>query len=169
MYTARADGRNEEVKKEYTIIVDTREQEPLYNKNTIRHKLEVGDYSLEINGISHENKIAIERKSLPDLFQTLTHGHARFKKELTKARTYEYFAILIEGTYTQIQNKDYPGSYHTRMKGYVINKILFTLHVKYGINVIFGENKIVCRQIINNIFESYINKNENLKKTIITQ
>lgn len=153
------------MKTDYTIVVDTREQEPLWSKNVAIHKLDVGDYSI----LGFEDKIAVERKSLSDLFQTLTHGHARFKAELTRSKDLDYFCIIVEGTYRKIQEKDFPGSYHTRMRGYVINKILITLHVKYGINIIYGEDRVITKQIIKNIFESYINKTTKIKKDTITQ
>ncbi len=144
---------------EYTIVVDTREQLPLWTKKIERKKLDIGDYSIK----GYENQIAIERKSLGDLFGTLSGGHKRFKKELMKSLGLEYFAIVIDGTYTQIQKKDFKGSYFSRMKGYVILKILFTLHVKYRINVFFASNRCESKRIIKSLFNSYINNKKKVK------
>jgi len=138
---------------EYIIVVDTREQLPLWKKDVISKKLDVGDYSIE----GYENKIAVERKSLSDLFGTLGGGHKRFKAELERAKSYDYFAIVIEGSFTNIMKKEYPGSYHSKMEGYVILKILFTLHIKYGINIFMANNRVECKQYIKHIFNSFIN------------
>lgn len=136
----------------YTIIVDTREQKPLFTKNIELKKLDAGDYSIK----GYEDKIAIERKSLPDLFGTLGKGHARFKRELERAKTLNYFAIVIDGNYSDCMNKTFPGAYHSKMKGYVIMSILFTLHVKYGIIFFFSNNRTQSKSIIREIFKAFI-------------
>jgi len=140
------------------IIVDTREQKPLWNKNTLATTIEskglkVGDYSLK----NHENKIAIERKSPTDLFGTLGAGHKRFKKELEKAADYDYFGIYIESSFMSILNKNFENSYRSKMKGFVIIKILETLKLKYNIDVVFCNNRNEMKRRIKSIFNSYLN------------
>ncbi len=84
------------------IVIDTREQKKLPFKEgkvitgITEKKLDAGDYSL----LGHENKIAFERKSAGDLYATLGKGHGRFKKELERAKDYDYFAIIIEESYS---------------------------------------------------------------------
>lgn len=147
-------------------IIDTREKNALNfrlgSDNAIEiKKLNIGDYSLK----GYENKIAIERKSPGDLFGTLGGGNKRFKKELLKALEYEYFAIIIEGSYDKILNKEFEGSYHCQMRGYVITSILFTLHVKYGINVFFCNDRRQSVKIINEIFKAYLKLKNGTKKS----
>lgn len=134
------------------IIVDTREQNPLWTTDAIQQKLDVGDYSIE----GYHDKIAIERKSLPDLYGTLGKGHKRFKKELERARQLEYFAIVTEGSYTSAYLKEFDGAHHTKMRGYVITQIKFTLHVKYGINIFFCNGRIEAKRVIKDIFKAYL-------------
>lgn len=143
------------MKSNYQIIVDTREQRPLWKK-TIFQKLDVGDYSFKHNEIDFSNIIAIERKSLSDLFGTLGQGHLRFKKEISKALNLSYFAIVIDGSLTQIITKKFDGGEFIKMKGETISKILFTLHLKYGINVFFSKGRNDSKRIIKSIFESFI-------------
>ncbi len=79
------------------LIQDTREQNgfgPLFRSAYIVEGLSVGDYS--IAGL--QDRVAIERKSLSDLVGSLTHGRDRFERELARGRTYESFAIVIEGS-----------------------------------------------------------------------
>src|SRR4051794_5316741 len=89
----------------YTVIVDTREQAPYeflrpikltrshYRKLlTSRGALHTGDYSLA--GL--ESRVAIERKSLGDLFGTLGRGRKRFEAELTRFESFEFAGLVIE-------------------------------------------------------------------------
>ena len=142
----------------YKIIVDSREQKPLWKKNIIVKKLNIGDYSIE----GYENKISIERKSLGDLFGTLGKGNKRFKKELEKSKEYDYFAIVIEGSFLSCLNKKFEGAHFSKMKGYIITKIIFTLHIKYGINIFFTNGRVESKSIIKHIFNSYINIYSNI-------
>lgn len=69
------------------LVIDTREQKPLSfgQLRTIRKKLEFGDYSLQ----GFENRVAIERKSLQDLWGTVSQqgNWARFDAELSRAQS----------------------------------------------------------------------------------
>jgi len=139
----------------YKIVVDTREQLPLWSGN--RKCLKTGDYSLE----GFENKIAIDRKSLADLAGSLGVGHARFRKELERAKTLEYFAIVVEGSCTKLETKQWYQSHRCKMKGFVLSKIMFTLHIKHGVNIFFAENRSDSRVIIRNLFTAYLKQKEN--------
>jgi len=113
--------------------------------------LKTGDYSI----LGFENKIAIERKSLIDLFGTLTHGHERFRKELARAEDFDYFAIVIDGSLTKCLSKNFKGGSYTKQRGETIIKILCTLSVKYGVRFYFCNNENECRTLIRNLFNSY--------------
>ena len=130
------------------IVVDTREQHPLLKgKETIRKALKTGDYSLE----GQEHLLSVERKSLPDLFGTLGSGHERFKKELARALNYKYFVILIEGSYSDCVNKNFPGSENCKMKGSTIISILFTIHLKYGVHLFFSSGRVEAKAVLRSI------------------
>lgn len=135
----------------YKIVVDSREQLPLWKKNVIIKKLDIGDYSIE----GEESRIAIERKSPMDLFGTLTKGHSRFKAEIARSMGYRYFAIVIEATHAQIRDKSFKNAFKSKMRGFVINRILMTIHVKYGIPVFFCNGRNEVKSLIRDIFDSY--------------
>lgn len=135
----------------YTIVVDTREQKPLWPVKE-RVKLDVGDYS--IKGL--ESEVAIERKSPSDLFATLGVGHSRFKAELERAQKLVYFAIVVDSPLTVCELKSFPGARYTKMQAGTILRILFTLHVKYGIPVFFAQSRAESRKIIARIFDAYV-------------
>jgi len=142
----------------YTIIVDTREQKPLWKASTksqptVVAKLDTGDYS--ILGCSKE--ISIEYKAPGDIFGTLTVGHARFKRELERAKSLDYFAIVISATYTSIRDKKFEGGHYiTKMKGLLITKILATLEVKYPwVRVHYVVDRREAKSLIKELFDAY--------------
>lgn len=148
---------------EYTIVVDTREQHPLWTGDKIeRKKLDTGDYSIK----GFERTIAIERKSLSDLFGTVGGGHARFKAELQRALALDYFAIVVDGSYTDCVNKNFDGGYNSKMRGYVVSSILFTIHMKYKIPVFFTQGRTESKRIIKELLNAYykLSLNNNNKR-----
>ena len=141
--------------REYKLIIDSREKAPLWG-NTIVRTMKTGDYSIELDGESHEDRISIERKSPSDLFGTLGKGHKRFKAQLERALLLDYFAIVVEGSYTSCYNKDFPGAEFSKMRGYVITSIIFTIHIKYDIPIFFTNGRYESKRIIKELFNAYV-------------
>lgn len=99
----------------FTVIIDTREQSPFPFKGfradakharqvqgqkiipdlyipTERSGLPTGDYSIQ----GHESSIAIERKSLTDLYGTLGSGRDRFERELDRLSKFQVAHVVVE-------------------------------------------------------------------------
>ena len=80
------------------IVVDSREQCPFrfegFNAVVTVGALEAGDYSLA----GFERRVAIERKSLPDLVACLGVERERFARELSRLRGYDCAAVVVEAT-----------------------------------------------------------------------
>jgi len=90
------------------VLIDTREQRPLRFPEALgvdcgAATLPAGDYS--VRGFTH--LIALERKSISDLVQTLSHGRERFENELDLLAEYKWKAILIEGDQVDIETHAY--------------------------------------------------------------
>lgn len=63
------------------------------------HRVGFADYSIE----GYESKVAIERKSIPDLFATLGSRRDRFEAEVCRiGQDAEFAAVVIEGDWNQI-------------------------------------------------------------------
>jgi DNA excision repair protein ERCC-4 len=60
--------------------------------------LETGDYSL----VGHESKIAIERKSLADLYSTIGQNRERFEREFERLNEMRHPYLLIEADWPVI-------------------------------------------------------------------
>ncbi len=98
------------LKKYPTIIIDNREKLPvLYDKTgnpdfpglkTCFGFLETGDYSIKgMSLLSDPFSITIERKSLPDLFQSVGKNRKRFEREFERMSKYDYAALVIEADF----------------------------------------------------------------------
>lgn len=87
----------------HRIIVDTREQLPLVfdNIKTVHKGLPFADYKL--NDDEFSRKVCIERKSMGDLFYTMSSGHIRFYHEILKAQDAGfYMVVVVEEPFTQV-------------------------------------------------------------------
>ena len=125
-----------------TIIVDTREQTPLQflNLPCIVAGLTTGDYT--VRGL--EDDLCIERKSLPDLYGSLTSGRERFMRELHRMRSYNFARLLIIGSEHEISQ----GSRHA--KGINPKAILHSLAAieARGVPVVFASSTSAAAALI---------------------
>ena len=78
------------------IVCDSREQNPFqfqgYPAVVNAGTLASGDYSLH----GFENRIAIERKSMPDLIACLSTERERFQRELQRLKAVDAACVIIE-------------------------------------------------------------------------
>jgi DNA excision repair protein ERCC-4 len=65
---------------------------------TVRAKLRTGDYSVE----GMEGLVSIERKSLSDLYQTVSQGRERFERLLARGAGMLSFAVVVEASFARL-------------------------------------------------------------------
>lgn len=143
----------------FTIIVDSREKQNLEFQHELVEsvevsKLDTGDYS--ISGL--EDLLCIERKgSLSEFYGNCTQ--ARFKKELERMTEYKYRFLILEFPLSDIfafpHSLGVPKKIWSKMKvspNYLL-KCVAVFQVKYGINVIFAENRDMATTTILNIMK----------------
>jgi ERCC4-type nuclease len=132
----------DDFRKYARILVDTREKNNFgiinfFNENEIKwksHKLDFGDYSLEVDGRSYETRIIIERKgSLDELAGNLTKGRERFCREFERAHKEKcQVTLMIEnGSWEKIEKHEYrslfaPKAYEASLKTWS-NKFMFDI------------------------------------------
>jgi DNA excision repair protein ERCC-4 len=98
---------------EFTIIRDTREQAPFHFTGmeatkeqgggiclvqVIDRALKTGDYAIE--GL--EERVTVERKSIPDLLNCLVGDRTRFKKQLERLNQCEIGHVVVEGDWLSV-------------------------------------------------------------------
>lgn len=129
----------------FTIVRDTREQAGCgwqFNASgnchgMVSEKLDTGDYSLK----GFEHLVMIERKTIADLWGTLTVGKERFNKEMERAKVIPARFLIIEGNISDIDR----GFRYSKVSPEFIHASLISLQVKYGIHVIFAGRQDVAR------------------------
>lgn len=124
----------------YTIVIDTREQQPYSfpnHQHTTTATLPTGDYSI----LTLESRVAIERKSLPDLFGTVGNPtrRARFRREFERMAEMDFAAIVIESTLRGCRTV--PPEYSEVDPRSVIGT-LAAWSVRYGVHVWWAENRL---------------------------
>ena len=120
-----------------TIVCDTREQAPYlferFEVELVRAGLPTGDYSLA----GHEDRAAIERKSLDDLVGCLTVGRDRFERELDRARFLALFAVVIEASMEDVARHRYT----SRMNPHSALQSILAFQVRYGVPFVWAGNR----------------------------
>ena len=116
------------------ILIDSKEQLPLdFNCETENSSLNIGDYACKLDD-GFIAPVVFERKSISDLFNTVTKDNERFQKECERAKEKGVFIIIIsEATRTQIKG----GHRFSTQNGEKILKVLDTLYLKYQIPTFF--------------------------------
>jgi ERCC4-type nuclease len=98
------------------VLIDTREQRPFgfdgitadqehgggfWQVRTEVRGIPSGDYSLD----GFADRIAVERKSVADLFGTVGKGRGRFVRELERLAVMEWAAVVVEGDWTEVTER----------------------------------------------------------------
>jgi len=125
---------------DYTIIIDSREQQPweFPHQLTQVHKLDTGDYS--IAGL--ENVLCIERKkSVSEIANNITEK--RFKDVLERMTKFKYSFILLEFNLEEVLRYPIGSTVPRKMWNKIkvspnfILKNLIEFQIIYNVNVLF--------------------------------
>lgn len=127
------------------IIVDTREQRPLWKHNVIRYGLLCGDYTT----MKLRDSFVIERKSAGDLYGTITKGHLRFRNEIIRAAFNEIkFVLLIECSEKEFYSMKWDRTGKLQVKPETLRKIMETVSKRYKVEVIWCCGRGKAREVI---------------------
>lgn len=122
------------------ILVDTREQKPLF-PNAKFVTLKVGDYTTE----KLKSKFVIERKSLQDLYQTLTRNNTRFKYELFHAAYLRItIEVYVEGSYEDFINKRFTYGDNLKFSTQGLQRLVSTFERKYYLKFVWCSTRKNC-------------------------
>jgi ERCC4-type nuclease len=136
-----------------TVLVDTREQNPWrFAGRTVRlkpQKLHVGDYSVQ--GMS--SVVAVERKSVEDLFLTMTKGLERFERELERSMDMglKFMAVVVEGDLQRVSL----GSRFSWAEPDRVVAQLFKSCTRRGVAPYFCSGRLEAEQVAWNILHGF--------------
>jgi len=117
------------------IITDTREQRPFtfddFPEVEVRRAiLQTGDYTLA--GFTH--LVGIERKNgVDELVSCLSGDRERFEAELLRARGFERFYVVIEGSFADVLG----GRYRSKMTPKAVVASIAEFTTRYGVPFLF--------------------------------
>ena len=138
------------------IIVDTREQNPLFiggvedgvKLRTVSSKLDEGDYAT----FESEPFLVVERKSWKDLYSSLTVNHSRFRAMLQRANSKgKRIYVLVECPYDGFL---YNIGESFKSKPETIAKMIKTIEAKYSVSFIWCSSREDMARKIVELFRS---------------
>lgn len=128
----------------FTIIIDTREQKPLFRKfkNVPRvvTKLDDGDYSIK----GFERQFAIERKQLSDFFSYIGKERARTSKKLEQLSQLEFAMLTVEESLDDLLAPQI----YTQLNGNHVLGFIKSLTIKYGVHFFTHRNRKMHERVI---------------------
>lgn len=124
------------------VVVDTREQQefPLEGIETVRRKLDAGDYSLE----GFEHRVAVERKSHSDMWCSMSNGRGRFERCVQRLAKLDRAAIVIECSLTELCQRP-----HQIQRTNVASVVggLISYSAQFAIPVFWCDNRIYAERV----------------------
>lgn len=123
------------------IIIDTREQNPLWDSKEFKvkkMKLDEGDYTTD----ELLNKAHIERKSGIDLYGSLIQNHKRFVAEIQRAIEKDLsFAVFVECSEKAFVSKKFKGGFRLKTPSSTLGKIIKTFQERYPIEFVWCKDR----------------------------
>ena len=133
------------------VIVDSREQAPFpfrgprYEGVTVEMgALSVGDYSLA--GLA--DRVAVERKSLPDLVMCLGRERERFERELARGAALDAFCVVVEASWADLAG----GQYRSRMNPHAACQSVAAFMGRYRLPFLFAGSRPAAEYCTCNIW-----------------
>jgi len=145
--------------KAFSVIVDTREKRPWWNKDQPEfyvksQKLDTGDVTIE----ELSDILVIERKSgVNELYANFTKERVRFYKEIDRMKQFPLRFLVVEGNWSDVIN---PFSYRTEKSrrvqaAAIVRSSLFNLMIIHKIHVMFvgDRGKYIMKHLLNKVYE----------------
>ena len=137
------------------VIQDSREQLPF----TFEHEryadvqiqsgtLNIGDYSLR--GL--EDKVAVERKSLPDLVQCLGRERERFERELQRGMALDAFTVVVEASWSDLAS----GNFRSRINPHAACQSVLAFMARYRMPFLFAGSRPAAEYSVWGFLRQYL-------------
>ena len=135
--------------KNLVFVIDSREQLPYTFPGRLNEVvcLKNGDYSIK----GYEHLIAIERKSIGDLIQSICQERERFERELERSMKLDFFAIVAECSLGFIAK----GRYASNMKPAAAIQSIITFQVRYGAQIVYADNRKYAERYTESLLIKY--------------
>lgn len=148
------------------IVIDTREQAPFLfsgeryrGTETAFGTLDTGDYSLA--GLT--DRVAVERKSLPDLVACLGRERERFERELVRAAALESFAVVVEDTWEALAR----GQYRSQLNPVAACQSECAFMARLKVSFLFAGSRPAAEYVCHSLLRQYLEGARKRYKSIL--
>lgn len=148
------------------IVIDTREQAPFAFAHekyagtaTAPAALDTGDYSLA--GLT--DRVAVERKSLPDLVACLGRERERFERELQRAAALDAFAVVVEASWSELAD----GRYRSRLNPHSACQSVLAFTARHRIPFLFAGSRAGAEYACHGFLKQYLESARKRWKSIV--
>lgn len=148
-----------------TIRVDTREQDPFTFASVnmpvlpftvVRGTLRTGDYADDARvDLPPAEQAVVERKSLADLYGTMSRGRERFERECERLAEFGHAALVIEATWAEILNPNAFLPHATQMNPKSVAAGLIAYSQRYGVHIWDCPGRRFAEQVTHRILERW--------------
>lgn len=140
------------------VIVDTREQRPLFNAARIPKGLTLtsgtladGDYSIR----GFEDRICFERKSA-DIFSYCSSEHDKTVAKMKRFKNFEFVGLIIERKESEL----FQFQERTAVHPEVIRAALISFEIRYGVHIYYGNQETCARWMLDRMVKFWNVKRE---------
>ena len=137
------------------VIIDSREQAPFAFEHekyagTVPEvgALDTGDYSL--SGLT--DRVAVERKSLPDLVTCLGRERDRFEREMQRAAALDAFAVVVEASWAELAG----GQYRSQLNPHSACQSVLAFSCRYRIPFMFAGSRAGAEYVCWGFLRQYL-------------
>ncbi len=157
---------------DFKIIIDHREKRPFFiDKAGCKdfpdlqiewNHLATGDYSIQgMHSPECDYSIAVERKSLPDLFMSVGRNRERLIAEFERMAMFDFAALVIEGDFYSIFKKPPPES---AMSPKAVFRSLLAFSQRYNLHIYPCPNRQFAEKTTYLILQRFWNDKNNSGK-----
>lgn len=137
------------------ILIDTREQCPFTFEHakyaetvTELSTVDCDDYSLA--GLT--DRVAVERKSLPDLVACLGRERERFERELQRAAALDAFVVVVEASWSELAG----GQYRSQLNPHSACQSVLAFTARHRIPFLFAGSRAGAEYACHGFLKQYL-------------
>ena len=132
------------------LAIDTREQKPLKIENSKIIKLAFGDYCFIEE--PYFCNVFIERKSIQDLWGTMSQGYDRFQREIERAASQNgYIIVVVDYLFSKAQSYNYNKKYSKASSEFIFHRIRELMQKYENVQFVFSGGRKQSVELIKKI------------------
>lgn len=138
-------GQIYQIPSDFVLVVDTREQQPLFNPppeglTIVKQALKHGDYSIR----GFENKVTIERKKMSDLMSYIGSEREKTVLKLDSMKDLQWKALVIEENWDDL----FLPKKYSQLSTNTIRQALVSFNLRFGLHIFSHPYRSECEKWI---------------------